>query len=98
VTPEAAAARRQVKEIENDLFEIPCDRSWYGCGGKHDVPRDACFVGHYGDCYVWVCRDGIKELSKLTLKVLKFSSLIKSEALLTVPGPRFTPSSGFPSL
>jgi hypothetical protein len=97
VTPEAAAARRQVKDLENDLLSIPTDCGWYGRGGKHDVPRDACFVGHYRDCYVWVGPDGLKNLSNLTIKTLKFSTLIKDESVLTVPGPRFTPASGFPS-
>ena len=66
VTPEAAAVRRQIRDLENDLLSIPCDRDWFGQGGKHDVPKDACFVGHYGDCYVWVRPDGLRELSNLT--------------------------------
>ena len=97
VTPEAAEVRRQVKDIENDLLALRCDGLWYGRGGKHDVPKDACFVGNYGPCYVWVCRDGLAELSKLTITSLKFSGLLKDDSLLTVPGPRFTPASGFPS-
>jgi hypothetical protein len=98
VTPEAASVRRQIRDLENDLLSIPCDRSWFGQGRKHEVPKDACFVGHYCDYYVWVRADGLKELSNLTIKTLKFASLIKSESVMTIPGPRFTPSSGFPSL
>jgi hypothetical protein len=98
ITAEAANARRQVKETERDLLEIRTDQSWYGRGGKHDVPKDACYVAHCGDCYVWVCPDGLKDLSTLTIKTLKFEGLIKEQAVLSIPGPRFTPASGFPSL
>ena len=97
VTPEAVEVRRQVKDLEVDLLDIRTDRGWYGRGGKHDVPHDACYSGHYGDCYVWVCPGGVRDLSILTIKTLKFATLIKDESVLTVPGPRFTPSSGFPS-
>jgi hypothetical protein len=97
LTPEAVEVRRQMKEIENDLLKIRTDRAWYGVGGKHDVPPNACFQGHYGDCYVWVCPEGLWDLSILTLKSLKFASVIKDQTVLTVPGPRFTPASGFPS-
>jgi hypothetical protein len=96
VTPEAVEVRRQVKDLEIDLLDIRTDRGWYGLGGKRDVPRDACFVGHYGDCYVWVCQGGVRDLSILTIKTLKFATLIKDDSILTVPGPRFTPASGFP--
>jgi hypothetical protein len=98
ITAEAANARRQVKETERDLLEIVTDQSWYGRGGKHDVPKDACYVAHCGDRYVWVGPDGLKELSTLTIKTLKFEGLIKEQAVLSIPGPRFTPASGFPSL
>jgi hypothetical protein len=97
VTPEAVDVRRQIRDLETDLLSIPCDRSWFGQGKKHDVPRDACYVGRYGDCYVWVRPSGLKELSNLTIKTLKFSSLIKPDTVTTIPGPRFTPASGFPS-
>jgi hypothetical protein len=98
VTPESAAVRRQIRDLENDLLSIPADRAWFEQGKKHDVPKDACFVGHYGDCYVWVRPDGLKELSNLTIKTLKFANLVKSGTVMTIPGPRYTPSSGFPSL
>ena len=98
ITAEAADARRQVKEAEKDLLEITTDQAWYGRGGKHDVPKDACYVGHYGNSYVWVRPEGLKDLSTLTIKTLKFESLIKDQSVLSIPGPRFTPASGFPSL
>lgn len=96
ITPDAAEARRQVKEVQQDLLEI--HPGWYGIGRKRDVPGDACYVGHHGDCYVWVCPEGRAELADFTLHILSFASLIKDTQVLTVPGPRYTPSSGFPSL
>jgi hypothetical protein len=96
VTPFAAEIRRQVKEVQKDLLEI--GPGWYGVGGKKDVPRDACYIGRYRDCYVWVCRPHVDDLTRFTLKILNFASLIKETGVFTVPGPRFTPASGFPSL
>jgi hypothetical protein len=96
VTPMAAEVRRQVKDVQSDLLKI--GPGWYGRGHKKDVPKDACYVGHYRDCYVWVTEDGVEDLTQFTLKILNFSSLIKESTLFITPGPRFTPSSGFPSL
>ncbi len=71
------------------------DTGWFHVGGKHDVPKDACFVGHFKDRYAWVCADDISELSEFTLKVISFTDLIKEGTVVTVPGgPRFTPTPG----
>jgi hypothetical protein len=43
---------------------------WFGVGGKKDVPKNACYVGHYCDTYVWVCRENLEMLSMLTLAIL----------------------------
>jgi hypothetical protein len=92
----AAEVRRQVKDVQVDLLDV--HTGWFGRGRKKDVPKDACYVGHYRDCYVWVCADGVDELTSFTLKILNFSSLVQENTLFTVPGPRFTPASGFPAL
>ena len=97
MTPEAADVRRQVKDIQKDLLEIDPARRWFCQGQKKDIPKDACYVGRHRDKYVWVCADGREDLTKFTLKVLKFSSLIKESGVITIPGPRFTPASSFPS-
>ncbi len=96
VTPFAAEIRRQVKDVQRDIVKI--HPGWYHVGRKHDVPKDACYVGHYHDCYVWVCRDGVGDLTDFTLKILSFSSLLRDPSIMTTPGPRFTPASGFPTL
>lgn len=94
-TPLAQYARIELKGIQKDLLDIRT--GWFHVGGKRDVPKNACFVGRYyacgRECYAWVCPDGLAELSKFTLKITKFSSLIKEDSVVTIPGggPRFTP-------
>jgi hypothetical protein len=94
-TPLAAEVRRQVKDVQSDLLRI--HTGWFHRGRKKDVPKDACYVGRYRDCYVWVDADELDELTSFTLKILNFSSLIQEANLFTVPGPRFTPASAFPA-
>ena len=48
---------------------------WFRVGGKKDVPRDACYVGHHGDCYVWVMPEGVGGLTRFTLLVLSIVKL-----------------------
>jgi len=43
---------------------------WLNECSKKDVPRDACYVGHYCDLYVWITPDHVRELTELTLAVL----------------------------
>jgi hypothetical protein len=95
ITPLASSIRRQIKDINDDLEDVPT--GWFRVGRKKDVPHDACYVGHYRDCYVWVGRDGLEGLSKPTLTVLNFSSLIRQPTRITTPGPRYTPSNAFPA-
>src|SRR4051812_22775252 len=41
------------------------DQGWYGSGCKCNVPKNACYVSHCGDRYVWVTADGIEPMSRL---------------------------------
>ncbi len=43
---------------------------WFCTGCKGDVPKEACFVGHYCDNYVWVMPNHFEDLSHFTLIVL----------------------------
>jgi hypothetical protein len=47
---------------------------WFHTGRKGDVPRDACYVGHYCDSYVWVTHRGEPGLSRFTLTILSITS------------------------
>jgi hypothetical protein len=62
--------------IEVLLRDVP-PPGWFHVGGKKDVPAEACHVGRWGDCYVWVTPEGVPALSRFTLAVL---SVLKFEA------------------
>lgn len=92
ISPLAQAARQEVKDTADDLLAIK--QGWYHTGTKHQVPHDACYVGRYKDRYAWVCPGEVEELAEFTIKILKFTGLIKERSVLTLQGPRFTPSAG----
>jgi len=80
-----------------DLQTIPT--GWFGVGGRHDVPRDACFVAHDGKVYVWVTSDHRDDLSKFTMAILDIATAIQEPETLSLQGgglnfsPGFTPPS-----
>jgi hypothetical protein len=89
-SPLAANVCRKIEMIQEDLAEIR--PGWFHVGFKHDVPKDACYVGRSGDRYAWVNPDGIDGLTEFTLTVLKISSLIKETETLISPGNvKFSP-------
>jgi hypothetical protein len=89
-SPLAANVCRKVEMIQEDLAQIR--PGWFHVGSKRDLPKDACYVGRSGDCYAWVCRDGIDALTEFTLTVLKISSLVKETETLISPGNvKFSP-------
>ena len=55
--------------IEVLLSDVP-PPGWFHLGCKKDVPKDACYVGRYGDRYAWVTADGVPGLSRFTVAVL----------------------------
>jgi hypothetical protein len=79
-----------VDSIQEELARI--GPGWFHVGRIKDVPKGASFVGHSGDCYVWVCPDGREALTEFTLTVMKLSSLIKETQSLIEPGSvKFSP-------
>ena len=68
-SPLAANVCRKIEMIREDLAEIR--PGWFHVGSKHDVPKDACYVGRSGDRYAWVSPDGIDGLTEFTLTVLE---------------------------
>jgi hypothetical protein len=89
-SPLARNVCRKLGVVQRDLARI--QPGWFGVGRKRDVPKDACFVGHNGHTYVWVCPEGREALTQFTLTVLKFSSLIKETQTLINPGSvKFSP-------
>ncbi len=81
---------REIKEIEDELKSI--QTGWFCVGRKRDVPKDACFVGHYGDTYTWVGPNGREGLTRFTLSVLKLSDTIKERQVITAPGVQYSPA------
>ena len=90
LSPLAKNVRRKVFELERDLVRIR--PGWFRVGGKHDVPKHACYVGKCCDTYVWVEADGREALTDFTITVLKLSALIKETQTLITPGSvKFSP-------
>jgi hypothetical protein len=90
LSPLARNVRRKVAAIEGELAAI--QPGWFRVGRRHDVPKDVCYVGRSGDCYVWVPASGLEALTQFTLTVLKISTLIKETQTLISPGSvKFSP-------
>jgi hypothetical protein len=86
---------RQVNDVQDMLLKL--GPGWYRVGRKHDVPKHACFVGSYGDVYVWVEPPGRAGLAEFTLAVLSLSSLVKDTQVVTMPsGLQFSPALSSP--
>jgi hypothetical protein len=73
-TPLAREVASELKEITDELKKI--HRGWYHVGHKRDVPKDACYVAHCKDLYIWVTPDGVDDLTEFTLSVLEMASAI----------------------
>jgi hypothetical protein len=88
----AREVARQVDDVKDQYKNIPT--GWFGSGKKRDVPRDACFVGHYGNCYTWVCPEHRSELAEFTLTILNLASVVKPTQVIAAPsGVAFSPGS-----
>lgn len=64
--------------IEILLTDVP-PPGWFQVGTRKDVPKNAVYVGCYGDRYAWVLPDNLSALSRFTVTVL---AVVKYE-----PGP-----------
>ena len=83
---------RQVDDVRGQYRDIPT--GWFGWGQKHDVPRNACFVGHYGHCYTWVSPEHRSDLAEFTLTILNLASVVKQTQVIAAPsGVAFSPGS-----
>lgn len=89
-SPLARDVSRQIAVIERELSMI--EPGWFCVGRKRDVPKDACYVGHYGKSWVWVPPEGYAALTEFTLTAMKISTLIKETQTLISPGSvKFSP-------
>lgn len=89
-SPLAREVDRQMATRHGELARI--GPGWFHVGRRQEVPRDACYVGHEGPIYVWVCPEGREALTQFTLTALKFGSLVKETQTLVSPGSvKFSP-------
>jgi len=76
--PNYAFCVKQMKEFfageEADLADSFPPRGWYCVGGKHDVPRGACYVGRHGCTYVWVPPEGRNGLAVFAMAALDLAT------------------------
>jgi hypothetical protein len=63
-----------VKSFPRDYYCLVYP-GWFMVGSRHDVPKDACYVGHCGKTYVWVMPDHVVDLSNFTLAILDIATL-----------------------
>jgi hypothetical protein len=81
-----------IEAQEQDQSQEP----WFGCGAKCDVPKCACYVGHYCgcgcDCYVWVMPEHMKEFREFTIRVLNLAPTESQDAFTSMGrGAAFSP-------
>jgi hypothetical protein len=92
-SPLAREVAREVGDIVEDLRAIPT--GWFGIGGKHDVPKNACYVAQEGKVTVWVTPEHRAELSKFTLVILDIATAVQEPETLAVQGAGVNFSPGF---
>jgi hypothetical protein len=59
---------------EQDRLDCLLPRGWYQVGCKKDVPKDAMYVGHCGETYVWVMPDQLDGLTVFTMTVIDLAT------------------------
>jgi hypothetical protein len=59
---------------ETDRMDCVLPMGWFHSGCKKDVPREACYVGHHCDTYVWVLPDGLEGLTRFTMTVIDLAT------------------------
>jgi hypothetical protein len=69
---------------------------WFVAGRKRDVPKHACYVGHYCETYIWVPPDQVENLARFTLVILDIETTATTNLPKAVHGgveltPRITP-------
>lgn len=89
-------AEDKIRKLEKLLDpSSPFHTPWLNCGQKKDVPKCACYVGHYRDClgdrYVWVTPDGLKTLREFTLVILTLAPIEKQD-MVSGRGAAFSPT------
>lgn len=88
-TPLAREVAHGVDDIVEGLRGI--GPGWYSVGGRRDVPRDARYVAHHGDVYVWVCPAGVEGLTRFALSILEMTSALQPSDSRSQSGVNYSP-------
>ncbi len=72
--PECEKGLAAFYEYNKDRLAAALRPGWFAAGRRKDVPRCACYVGHYGDSYVWVTPQGMDGLTSFTLVILDIAT------------------------
>ncbi|MBY0228372.1 MAG: hypothetical protein K2W96_03735 [Gemmataceae bacterium] len=87
-------AEEKVTALKSLLEEKAFQSPWFISGGKKDVPKCACHVGHYCacgcECYVWVLPDRRQVLKEFTLVILALAP-IEAQDVTGGRGAAFSP-------
>lgn len=73
----SSGQRNAHKPLTVEEYDLPI--GWFGLGSKHDVPKNARFVGRCKDRYAWVTPEGMEGLSQFTLAILTVTKLDPGE-------------------
>lgn len=68
---------QQMKEFflaDEHRMECLIPQGWYDVGCEKQVPGNACYVGCYGNTYVWVMPQGMEGLARFTMTVLELAT------------------------
>lgn len=93
-------AEDKVKVLQDLLQKPEFGAPWFFIGCKKDVPKCACYVGHYRgcgrECYVWVTPDQVGMLRQFTQVVLTLAPPERQDISFPAPGrgAAFSPALG----
>ena len=87
------ADAKKLEEILKNTKVIPrSSLGWVCTGRKHDVPRDACLVAHYGKHYAWVMPEHAKDFNDFVLQILNIATYVppppRASTTTRCPTPR----------
>lgn len=95
-----AQAGDKIEKLQDLVKEPKFQQPWLNVGCKKDVPKCACYVGHYKacgrECYVWVMPEQVGMLREFTQVVLTLAPNEKQDLGSMIPGrgAAFSPSLG----
>jgi hypothetical protein len=59
---------------EQNRLECYLPRGWFHVGCKKEVPKEACYVAHCHNTYVWVLPDDMEGLTRFTMTIIDLAT------------------------